>query len=38
VRYEEAWIDYTQNHPPKYIFEERSRAGIEDDDYDWSKA
>jgi hypothetical protein len=38
MRYEEAWIDYTQNYQPKYIFEERARAGEEDDDYDWSKA
>lgn len=39
IKYEEAWIDYCKNYQPKYIFEERARAGIEEDDsYDWKKA
>ena len=38
IKYEEAWVDYCQNYQPKYIFEDRARAGEEDDGYDWSKA
>jgi hypothetical protein len=38
IKYEEAWIDYCKNYQPKYIFEDRARAGEEDDSYDWKKA
>lgn len=38
IKYVEAWVDYTQNHQPKYIFEDRARAGDDDDSYNWSKA
>ena len=38
IKYVEAWVDYTQNYQPKYIFEDRARAGDDDDSYNWSKA
>lgn len=38
IRYEDAWIDYCQNYQPKYIFEDRARAGEDDDSFNWSKA
>jgi hypothetical protein len=38
MRYEDAWVDWCRNYQPKYIFEERARAGEDDDSFNWSKA